>query len=207
MEGAQKTKTRTTTWSSNSTPGYISGKKRKTLIQKDTYTPIFIASLLAIAKTWKQTKCPSREELIGLPVPTQGLARWCMERRDYFMPGHFKLLGRKTLVKTQWLTPSCESTGITTNCWTIIDRKTLDLTRKDTPHPKTKEKLQWDGRRGAITIKPNLITTGWVTHKLEKNYTTKVHPLEWRFWAPHKASQPGGPAKGGGIPRESDFEG
>ena len=40
MEGPQKTKTRTTTRSSNSTPGYISGKKRKTLIQKDIYLNI-----------------------------------------------------------------------------------------------------------------------------------------------------------------------
>ena len=89
------------------------------------------------------------------------------------------------------LTPSCDSTGITTNCWTIIDRKTLELTKKDIPHPKTKDKPQWDGRRGAITIKSNPITAGWVTHKLENNYTTEVHPLEWKFWAPWQASQPG----------------
>ena len=74
-------------------------------------------------------------------------------------------------------TPSCESTRITTNCWTIIDRKTLELTKKDTPHPKTKEKPQWDGRRGALTVKSNPITAGWVTYKLENTYTTEVH--EW----------------------------
>ena len=34
----------------------------KTLIQKDTCNPVFIAALFAIAKTWKQPKCPSREE-------------------------------------------------------------------------------------------------------------------------------------------------
>ena len=104
------------------------------------------------------------------------------------------------------LTTSCESTIIKTNCWTIINRKTLEVTKKDTPHTKTKEKPQWDGRRGTITIS-NPITAGWVTHKLENTYTTEVHPLEWRFWAPYQASQPGGPATGGGIPRESDFEG
>ena len=82
------------------------------------------------------------------------------------------------------LTPSCESMGIKTNCWTIIDRKTLELTKKDTPHPKTKDKPQWDGRRGAITIKSNPITAGWVTHKLENTYTTEVHPLE-RMFCPH----------------------
>ena len=40
------------------------------------------------------------------------------------------------------LTPFHENTRITTSCWTIIDRKTLELTKKDTPHPKTKEKPQ-----------------------------------------------------------------
>ena len=88
------------------------------------------------------------------------------------------------------LTPSFENTRITTNCWTIIHGKTLELTKKDTPHPKTKEKPQWDGRRGAIT-KSNPVTAGWVTHKLENTYTTEVHPLEWRFWAPRQASHLG----------------
>ena len=36
----------------------------KILIQKDTYTPIFIAALFTIAKTWKQPECPSTAEWI-----------------------------------------------------------------------------------------------------------------------------------------------
>ena len=36
----------------------------KTIIQKDTCTPVFIAALFTIARTWKQPKCPSREEWI-----------------------------------------------------------------------------------------------------------------------------------------------
>ena len=36
----------------------------KTIIQKDTYTPMLIAALFAIARTWKQPKCPSTEEWI-----------------------------------------------------------------------------------------------------------------------------------------------
>ena len=39
-------------------------KKAKTLIQKDTCTPMFIAALFTIAKIWKQPKCPSTEEWI-----------------------------------------------------------------------------------------------------------------------------------------------
>ena len=34
----------------------------KTIIQKDTCTPVFIAALFTIARTWKQPKCPSTEE-------------------------------------------------------------------------------------------------------------------------------------------------
>ena len=30
----------------------------KTIIQKDTCTPMFIAALFIITKTWKQSKCP-----------------------------------------------------------------------------------------------------------------------------------------------------
>ena len=34
----------------------------KTIIRKDTCTPMFIAALFTIAKTWKQPKCPSTDE-------------------------------------------------------------------------------------------------------------------------------------------------
>ena len=36
----------------------------KTIIEKDTCTPIIIAALFTIARTWKQLKCPSTEEWI-----------------------------------------------------------------------------------------------------------------------------------------------
>ena len=36
----------------------------KTMIQKDTCTPIFIAALFAIAKRWRQPKSPSTDEWI-----------------------------------------------------------------------------------------------------------------------------------------------
>ena len=35
-----------------------------TIIQKDTCTPVFIAALFTIAKTWKQLKCPLIDEWI-----------------------------------------------------------------------------------------------------------------------------------------------
>ena len=36
----------------------------KTIIQKDICTPMFLAALLTITKTWKQPKCPLTEEWI-----------------------------------------------------------------------------------------------------------------------------------------------
>ena len=36
----------------------------KTIIQKDTRTPMFIAALFTIARTWTQPKCPPIEEWI-----------------------------------------------------------------------------------------------------------------------------------------------
>ena len=37
---------------------------RKLLIQKDGSTPIVIAALFTLAKTWKQLKCPLTDERI-----------------------------------------------------------------------------------------------------------------------------------------------
>ena len=36
----------------------------ETIIQKDMCTPVFIAALFTIARTWKQTKCPTTDEWI-----------------------------------------------------------------------------------------------------------------------------------------------
>ena len=41
-------------------------EKMKTLIRKDIGTPIFIAALFPVAKTWKQPKCPLTDEWIKM---------------------------------------------------------------------------------------------------------------------------------------------
>ena len=43
-----------------STSGYLSEENKKTVIQKDTCTPVFIVALFTIAR--KQLKCPSIDE-------------------------------------------------------------------------------------------------------------------------------------------------
>ena len=46
--------------------GSIYLEKMKTLIQKDTCTPMFTAALFTKAKTWKQPKCPSTDEWVKM---------------------------------------------------------------------------------------------------------------------------------------------
>ena len=36
----------------------------KTIIQKESCTPVFIAALFTIVRTWKQPKCPSTDEWV-----------------------------------------------------------------------------------------------------------------------------------------------
>ena len=62
------------------------------------------------------------------------------------------------------------------------------------------KKPQQDARKGVNTIKWDLISAGWVTHKLENN-NTKVLQWLWRFWASCQASQPWGSRKGTGNPQ------
>ena len=38
----------------------------KTIIQKDSCTPMFTAALFTIARTWEQPKCPSTDEWIKM---------------------------------------------------------------------------------------------------------------------------------------------
>ena len=48
----------------------------KTILWKDTCTPMFTAALLTIAKTWKQLKCPSMYEWIK--------KMWYVYRMEYY---------------------------------------------------------------------------------------------------------------------------
>ena len=42
----------------------IGDKKTGSQIQKDIFTPVFIAALLTVSKIWKRTKCSSVDEWI-----------------------------------------------------------------------------------------------------------------------------------------------
>ena len=48
----------------------------KTIIKKETCTPMFIAALFTIARTWKQPKCPKIDEWVK--------KMWCIYAVEYY---------------------------------------------------------------------------------------------------------------------------
>ena len=48
----------------------------KTIIQRDTYTTMFIAALFIIARAWKHPRCPSADEWIR--------KRWYIYTMEYY---------------------------------------------------------------------------------------------------------------------------
>ena len=97
----------------------------------------------------------------------------------------------------------CESTKTASSCWMAIDRGHWKPLKKRTmPYcPKTKKKLQQDGRMGTNTIKSNPIHAKRETHKLKNNNNKEVLQLLWKFWASRQAYHPEDLAKGLGICR------
>ena len=63
MEISQKIRKQFSSRLSNTTFGYIS--KGCSIMPQGQFSTMFIAALFVIARTWKQPKCPSKEEWIG----------------------------------------------------------------------------------------------------------------------------------------------
>ena len=47
----------------------------ETRVEKDTHSPLFIAALFTIARTWKQRRCPLTDEWMKL---------WCIYTMEYY---------------------------------------------------------------------------------------------------------------------------
>ena len=65
-------------------------EKMKTLIRKDTCTPMFAAALLTIAKMRKQPKCPSTDEWIKKMWYKYTVEYYSAVKKNEIMPFHTK---------------------------------------------------------------------------------------------------------------------
>ena len=64
----------------------IYSKEMKTVIQKDTCTPMFLAALFIVAKIWKKPKCPSIDEWIKKMSYTYTMECYSAIRRSEILP-------------------------------------------------------------------------------------------------------------------------
>ena len=56
----------------------------ETKIEKDTFTPLFIAALFTVARTWKQPRCPSADERIRKLWYIYTMEYYSVIRKDTF---------------------------------------------------------------------------------------------------------------------------
>ena len=61
-------------------------KNPETLIQKNLFTPMFIAALFTIAKCWKHPKCPSVNEWIKSQWYIYTMEYYTAERKKELLP-------------------------------------------------------------------------------------------------------------------------
>ena len=61
-------------------------KNPETPIQKNLYTPMFIAAQFIIAKCWKQPKCPPVNEWIKILQYIYTMKYYAVERKKGFLP-------------------------------------------------------------------------------------------------------------------------
>ena len=77
-----KNNSRIAVWSRNPTPGNLNRENHNS---KDTCTPIFIAPLFKITKTWKQLKCPSTDEWIKMMQYTYTMEYYSAIKKNKIM--------------------------------------------------------------------------------------------------------------------------
>ena len=56
----------------------------ETRLERDTCTPVFIAALFIIARTWKQPRCPSADEWIRKPWYTYTMEYYSAIKKNAF---------------------------------------------------------------------------------------------------------------------------
>ena len=78
--------------------GYI---QRKNMIWKDACTPIFIAALFTIARTWKQPKCPPTEEWVEKMGYIYTMGYYPAIKRNETMPFAVTRMGLESVILSE----------------------------------------------------------------------------------------------------------
>ena len=73
----------------------------KTIIRKDTYIPVFTASLFTITRTWKQPKCPLTEEWIKKMWYIYTMECHLVVKRNKIVPFAETWMGLETVIQVK----------------------------------------------------------------------------------------------------------
>ena len=73
----------------------------KTIIQKETCTPMFIAAVFTIARTWKQHKCPSTEEWIKKMWYIYTMEYYSAIKRNEILPFSETWIDLETVIQSE----------------------------------------------------------------------------------------------------------
>ena len=85
----------------------------KTIIRKDTCTPMFIAALFTIAKTWKQPKYPSTDEWIKKMWYTYTMEYYSAIKKNEIMPHAATWMDLETIILSKVTQRKTKSYDIT----------------------------------------------------------------------------------------------
>ena len=110
--------------------------------------------LLVVHHAWLLGTAVGQWRIDGVLVVVSAQSRWWLWLKRDLAPCCKKI----QLVTPDFNQSSCKNSKIAIRCWTTIDRRMLDPTKKDTSHPRAKEEPQKDGRRGKIMLRPKLYT-------------------------------------------------
>ena len=82
-------------------PPYDPAIPEETSIEKDTCIPMFIAALCTIARTWKQTRCPSTDEWIKKLWYIYKVEYYSVIKRDPFESVLMKWMNLETIIQSE----------------------------------------------------------------------------------------------------------
>ena len=138
-------------------------KRTKTLIQKDTCTPMFIAALFTIAKIWKQPKVNTSRRLDKEVLYLYLYLRLCLYLQTHYgIPqSHKKRMKSCHLQQHRWTwRPLCKISQRETN--TIWSHLYVEFKKKQTS--------EYDKREAFTDIENKLVVYWWGEGKRERQY-------------------------------------
>ena len=103
-------------WSSNHIPGYI---LEKAIIQKDSSTSVFIATLFTLAKILKETQCPLTDEWVK--------EKWCVYIFIFmeYSVSSVQSLSHVWLFATAWIA-ACQASLSITNSQSLLKPMSIE---------------------------------------------------------------------------------